>query len=322
MKRALLLFSGGLDSILAGKLLQKQGFEVVALRFITPFFGWQWKGREEEFKSLVRKRYGFRGEVYDITPEYLKMLAAPRHGYGSGFNPCVDCKILMLRKAAELQPLFQAQVLATGEVVGQRPMSQQRHTLRHIEKEAGLSRKILRPLSAKKLPPTEYEEAGLVDRDQLLAIAGRGRKEQLALAEDLGLQEIPSPAGGCLLTDPSLAPRIRRFFELKGGAVSPREAELLTFGRHIFLSSGGWLVLGRKEAENKRLLSLVQWGDIVFDLEGIPGPTGLLLFKRSPQDLEEAARWLKRYAPKARGQEKVQVRVVYWDQGEEEKIVV
>ena len=319
MKRALLLFSEGLDSILAGKLLQEQGFEIWAVRFITPFFGWKWKGREEEFRRFLKENFGFIGEIWDLTPEYLKMLASPAHGYGSGFNPCIDCKILMLKTAQKLFSSRGAKVLATGEVLGQRPMSQQRHTLRHIEKEAGLSGKILRPLSAKKLPPTEYEEKGIVKRERLLGIAGRGRKEQLALAQRFGLKEIPSPAGGCLLTDPGLSSRFRDFFEKKAGHVSPREAELLTFGRHFTLAYGGWVVLGRNEEENRRLLSLAQPGDVLLRLKDLPGPTALLLLGGA-EDVEEAASLVKRYAPKARALKEVAVCVI--SLGKEKRILL
>ncbi len=319
-KKVLLLFSEGLDSLLSGKILAAQGLPVVAVRFITPFFGWSWKGREEEFGAKL-KEHGFEALVLDITPEYLKMLAAPPHGYGSGFNPCIDCKILMLRQAKALLPKLGAEIIATGEVVGQRPMSQQRHTLRHIEKETGLIGRILRPLSAKRLPPTIYEEKGWVDRTRLLDIAGRGRKIQLQLAREFGLKEIPSPAGGCLLTDPSLAPRIRDFFQLKKGQVHPREAELLVFGRHFALPKDGWLVIGRNEAENKRLLALAREGDLVLKLAEVPGPVGLVLFTTDPEAVLFAAKLLKRYAPKVRDREGVPVRVIRQG-GEEEKILV
>ncbi len=316
-KKVLLLFSEGLDSLLAGKILAAQGLAVVAVRFITPFFGWQWKGREEEFSAKL-KEHGFEGLVIDLTPEYLTMLANPPHGYGSGFNPCIDCKILMLRQAKELLPELGAEIIATGEVVGQRPMSQQRHTLRHIEKETGLVGRILRPLSAKKLPPTIYEEKGWVDREKLLDIAGRGRKIQLHLAKEFGLKEIPSPAGGCLLTDPSLAPRIREFFKLKEGKVSPREAELLVFGRHFVLPGGAWLVIGRHETENRRLQALTGPKDVVLKISQVPGPTGLLLFRHDEETIKEAGAYLKRYAPKARNLKEVTLLV---RQRDEEKTI-
>lgn len=312
--RALLLFSEGLDSILAGKVLEAQGVEVVALRFITPFFGWQWKGREEEFVRLVAEELGFFGAVVDITPEFLEVLVHPKHGYGSGFNPCVDCRILMLKKAKELLPFYEADFLATGEVVGQRPMTQQRHTLRHIEKEAGVVGEVLRPLSSHKLWETEPERQGLVDRARLLGLSGRGRKRQLSLAKEFDLKKVPSPAGGCLLTDPNLVPRFQMFLKWRG-RLSPREAELLTFGRHFPLSES-WLVLGRIEAENKRLQALAEEGDTILKLKDIPGPTGLLLGSPTEEDLRAAACTLVRYAPKARGLARLSVRVLHQDREE------
>lgn len=305
--RALLLFSEGLDSILAGKVLQSQGVEVVALRFITPFFGWQWKGREEEFARWVSENFGFSGAVVDLTEDFLKMLAVPRHGYGRAFNPCIDCRILMLKKAKELLPAFQADFLATGEVVGQRPMTQQRNTLRHIEKEAEVIDLVLRPLSAKKLWETEPERQGLVDREKLLSLSGRGRKRQLALAKEFGLKEIPSPAGGCLLTDPNLAPRFKKFLAWRG-KFTPREAELLTFGRHFSLGNS-WLILGRTELENKRIKALAKEEDTIIKLQDLPGPTGLLFGELTKKELEAAAKLLARYAPKARGLKDILVRI-------------
>ncbi len=305
--RALLLFSEGLDSILAGKVLQSQGVEVVALRFITPFFGWHWKGCEEEFARWVSKKFGFSGAVVDLTEDFLKMLAAPGHGYGRAFNPCIDCRILMLKRAKELLPVFQADFLATGEVVGQRPMTQQRNTLRHIEKEAGVTDLVLRPLSAKKLWMSEPERQGLVDREKLFSLSGRGRKRQLALAKEFDLKEIPSPAGGCLLTDPNLAQRFKKFLDWKG-EFTPREAELLTFGRHFPLENS-WLILGRTELENKKLMTLAKEEDTIIKIQDLPGPTGLLLGEPTEKDLKTAAKLLVRYAPKARGVKKVFLRV-------------
>ncbi|HFC97465.1 MAG TPA: hypothetical protein ENJ40_03260 [Thermosulfurimonas dismutans] len=303
MPRALLLFSGGLDSTLAGKVLQEQGIEVVAIRFITPFFHWKWRGREEEFDRLLREKYGFRGIIRDISAEYLEMLRDPPHGYGSAANPCIDCKILMLRKARELMPEVGADFLATGEVVGQRPMSQRRNIMRHIEKEAGVEGLLVRPLSARILPPTEPEKRGLVDRERLYDFRGRGRKPQMALAERLGIHDYPTPAGGCILTDPAIGRRILELLSLRGG-LSVREAELALIGRHFF-EEGFWLIVGRKEAENRRLRELAGPGDRLFRIRGVPGPTGLLLEGRG--DLEKVKEILKRYTPKARNLQSVEL---------------
>ncbi|OAQ20175.1 hypothetical protein [Thermosulfurimonas dismutans] len=301
--RVLLLFSGGLDSILAGKVLQAQGLEVLAVRFITPFFHWQWRGREEEFDRMLREKYGFRGLIRDISEEYLELMKDPPHGFGSAANPCIDCKILMLRKAREMLSEVEADFLATGEVVGQRPMSQRRNIMRHIEKEAGVTGILLRPLCAKRLPPTEPEKKGLVDRDRLYDFCGRGRKPQMRLAEEFGITDYPSPAGGCILTDPQIGERLKRLLALRGG-LSVREAELALFGRH-FIEDGFWLILGRKEFENRRLQELARPGDRLFKIRGIPGPTALLVEGRG--EAERVREILKRYTPKARGLPKVEL---------------
>jgi len=301
--RVLLLFSGGLDSILAGKVLQAQGLEVLAVRFITPFFHWQWRDREEEFDWMLREKYGFRGLIRDISEEYLELMKDPPHGFGCAANPCIDCKILMLRKAREMLSEVKADFLATGEVVGQRPMSQRRNIMRHIEKEAGVAGILLRPLCAKRLPPTEPEKKGLVDRDRLYDFCGRGRKPQMRLAEGFGITDYPSPAGGCILIDPQIGERLKRLLALRGG-LSVREAELALFGRH-FIEDGFWLILGRKEFENRRLQELARPGDRLFKIRGIPGPTALLVEGRGEAD--RVREILKRYTPKARGLPKVEL---------------
>jgi len=301
--RALLLFSGGLDSMLAGKVLQAQGIEVLAVRFVTPFFHWKWRGREEEFDRVLRQKYGFRGLIRDISNEYLAMLRDPPHGYGSAANPCIDCKILMLRKAREMMPEVGADFLATGEVVGQRPMSQRRNIMRHIEKEAGVSGILLRPLCARRLPPTEPEKRGLVDREKLYDFCGRGRKPQMRLAEAFGIRDYPTPAGGCVLTDPIIGERLLRLLELRGG-LSVREAELALLGRH-FIEEGMWLVVGRREAENRKLRELARPGDRIFRLRGVPGPTGLLVEGRG--DPDRVREILRRYTPRARNLETVEL---------------
>ncbi len=315
---AILLFSEGLDSILAGKILMAQGINVLAIRFITPFFGWHWKGREKEFSSVVQEKFGFSGEIIDITEDFLNMLSSPLHGYGSAFNPCIDCRILMLRKAKDLMPVFQADFIATGEVVGQRPMTQRQNIMRHIEKEAGVDGILLRPLSAKKLPETKIEREGIVDRDKLLGISGRGRKVQIKLAKEFGLKDIPSPSGGCLLTDPNFKERFKAFLEWNGG-FDLRDAQLLTFGRHFKLNNT-WFVLGRTEKENRRLRNLFQHQDILIKLANVPGPTGLLLGKISEKDIIAAANLIKRYAPKARSMKTLSLKII--SHGKEEIILL
>ncbi len=187
--RGLVLFSGGLDSILACKVLQDQGVEVVAVKFVTPFFGQAALDNPELEKERVWKKYGIPLEIRDISSTYIEMVKSPPHGYGRFFNPCLDCKILMVREALKLRSEFNADFIATGEVIGQRPMSQRRDAMNIVERDAGAKGLLLRPLCALRFPPTEAEKKGLVDRNRLLGLSGRGRKEQMALAERFGIRD-------------------------------------------------------------------------------------------------------------------------------------
>ncbi len=270
----LVLYSGGLDSILACKVLQEQGIHVLALRFITPFFGYRLKGKEGVFKRETLVRYGIESELIDISEAYLKMLRGPSYGYGRYMNPCIDCKILMVREALKRLDEFGACFIATGEVLGQRPMSQRRDSLRAIERESGTGGMLLRPLSALCLSPTDVEREGLVDRSRLLALKGRGRRDQIALAARYGIDRYPAPAGGCVLTDPIISQRLRCIFGLWPD-LGINDCLLAQLGRHFLLPDRSWLVIGRREAENARLISLMTGGDIQLNMVSSPGPVGL-----------------------------------------------
>jgi tRNA-specific 2-thiouridylase len=270
----LVLHSGGLDSILACKILQEQGIHVIALYFITPFFGYKFKGREKTLKKKVLAGIGIEFKEIDISDAYLKMVKNPEHGYGKYMNPCIDCKILMVKKAIERLGEFNASFVATGEVLGQRPMSQRRDALRIIERDSGADGLLLRPLSALHLTPTDIENNGLVDRSRLLGLTGRGRKDQIALAGRYGIKEYPAPAGGCVLADPILSRRLKRMFEL-WPEFDVNDCVLARMGRHFLLPDRSWLVIGREERENVKIVSLIREGDIKLDLARVPGPTGL-----------------------------------------------
>jgi hypothetical protein len=277
---ALGLFSGGLDSILACRVVADQGVRVVALKFVTPFFDHDLLAREAEYAAGVRHQYGLDVRLVDVSEGYLRLLDAPAHGFGRHFNPCIDCKILMLRRARELMPEYEASFLISGEVLGQRPMSQRRDTLRVIERDSGCEDILLRPLSARLMPPTLPERAGLVDRELLFAFSGRGRRPQKKLAADLGIIDYPNPAGGCLLTDPNLATRFRSFFHgrfsfaLQDRAVD--DVHLLAVGRQFNLGADLWFIVGRDERENELLASLRGPGDWLVRMSDRPGPLGLL----------------------------------------------
>ncbi len=311
--RALALFSGGLDSILAARVIAAQGIEVLAVKFVTPFFGYEILADIPGYVGDMREKYGIDVLVEDISAGYLELLHHPRHGFGRHFNPCVDCKIFMLERAKEMMLELGASFLVTGEVLGQRPMSQRLDTLHVIGRDSGSRTFLLRPLSARLLPETEPERAGLVDRERLLDFRGRGRSRQIALAAELGIKDFPSPAGGCILADPILSRRIARLyadqFVLRPEKITVADVLLLLVGRQFILPGGGWLILGRSEAENERIAELAGGDDCLLFMEVRPGPTSLL--RPVPgccddaavrfRDLELAAGLVVRYGRKEKG---------------------
>jgi len=296
--RALALYSGGLDSMLACRLVAEQGIEVRAVRFVTPFFGHELLEEEEAYRQEVYEKYGINVMLRDVGEQYLRMLVAPRHGYGKNFNPCIDCKILLLREACKMLPELGASFIITGEVVGQRPMSQRRNTLRQIEKNSDCEQFLVRPLCAKNLPPSQAEQAGLIDREQLRDMHGRGRHAQIALAAHYGISDYPNASGGCCLTDPTLAARIADFNSRRHGGIEVADALLLTCGRHFMLPGGGWLVIGRNEKENLRLEKRSLPGDRLLINETRPGPLGILRYEAAKEDIGLAADIVVRYSKK------------------------
>ena len=272
-KKAVALLSGGLDSTLAVKMMIDQGIDVTAVHFTSVFCNCSPKtvGCKMHARK-VAEEFSVPIHVIHKGMDYIKMVENPPHGHGSAMNPCIDCRIYMLRKVKEMMPELDASFVITGEVLGQRPMSQQRHTIRLIEKESGLQDLILRPLSAQHFEPTLPEREGIVDRDKLLNISGRGRKPQFELAENLGVTDYPCPAGGCLLTDKVIAARLRDLF-VHTTDYNQTDLVLLTLGRHYRLHTDLKIILGRKQEENERLLSLVKDGQSIFEPENFRGPT-------------------------------------------------
>lgn len=303
--KAFSLLSGGLDSLLATRLIMAQGIDVVGLHFITPFFGYDLKGREEEYAERMAREYGIRARVIDVGEEYLKILRTPRYGYGKNFNPCVDCKVFLFSRAKKMLAEEKRDFLVTGEVLGQRPMSQRRDTLRIVERDSGTEGLLLRPLSARNLKPTKPEIEGIVDRERLLGLSGRGRKPQMKLAEEMGIRGYPAPAGGCVLTDPILAARIRKHFA-DHPAVGVNEVLLLQTGRQFRFEAEGWLALGRDEAENAKLERLGKPGDVFLKMKNGPGPLGLLRGRADADLIRKAAAVLARYS-KAKDEEEAGV---------------
>lgn len=312
--KALSLFSGGLDSILATRVVMAQGVEVTAVKFVSPFFNYDILDDVEGYKQEVQKKYGINAMVVDISEEYLEMLRQPVYGFGKNFNPCVDCKIFMVSKAKQMLAELGASFIITGEVLGQRPMSQRRDTLNVISRDSESRSILLRPLCAKLMTPTLAEEEGWVDRDKLLNFSGRGRSRQIALAEEFGITDFPAPAGGCTLADPILSRRIQNFyndgFVVKSSEMTVTDILLLLVGRQFLLPGGGWLMLGRDVKDNKKLSSLAEEGDAVLRMEHRPGPVALLrrasTFYADPADLEKdlelAAGLVVRYGKKVDGE--------------------
>lgn len=288
--KALGLFSGGLDSMLACRILQEQSIEVVAYKFVSPFFGAGAAPRSA-------RQLGIRLELVDITEPYLDVLRNPRYGYGRNLNPCVDCHAFMFRLLGERLEPEGARFLFSGEVLGQRPFSQNRAALRAVARLSGFEGRIVRPLSARLLEETEAERAGWVDRRRLLNIQGRSRRRQMELAAFYRLTEFPSPAGGCLLTDLNFSRRLRDLLDHVSDP-RPAELELLKLGRHIRLSQSAKVIVGRREEENKKLAGLKSPGDVLLEVRGVPGPTVLWTGRGEParEEIELAARIAVRYS--------------------------
>ncbi len=253
MIRAVGLLSGGLDSTLAAKLLIDQGIEVYAVNFTSPFCTCTPKSAGcASVVTAVRQLGGIPLKRIGMGREYLDLVRAPMHGYGRGMNPCIDCRILNLKRAADYMREIGAQFLFTGEVLGQRPMSQHRRSLDLIGEESGLGDILLRPLSARALDPTLPERERWVDRDRLLAIAGRSRKPQISLAKTNGIHDYACPAGGCLLTDENFAARLREYFRAVA-APTIADMPLLKIGRHYRTPKGDWIIVTRNESEGERV---------------------------------------------------------------------
>jgi hypothetical protein len=232
--------------------------------------------------------------VINLAEEFLEIVKNPMYGYGSNINPCIDCKILMLKKAKELMQKIDAEFLITGEVAGQRPMSQKTHTLNLIERKAGVEGILVRPLSAKVLQPTEPEKSGWINRDKLLGISGRGRKAQFALAKELNISDYSNPSGGCLLTYEGYAKKVEDLIKYK--ELTLDNVPLLKIGRHFRLSPGYKLMVGKDEKENSKLLSMVKPGDFIYEPnEEVKGP--IALGRGEPQDVqfEQSCKIVARY---------------------------
>ncbi len=318
------LLSGGLDSTLAVRIILEQGIDVTALHFRTGFSYFERDllvGRGAVEPSDAEKAAELLGvdvEIINVSADYLPVVLRPRYGYGSGMNPCVDCRIFLLRQAKAWMEERGYHFIFTGEVVGQRPKSQMRPTLNTVERESGLSGYLLRPLSARLLEPTVPERRGWVDREKLYGISGRGRKEQIALAKQFGISDYPQPSGGCCyLIDRTYARRLRDFLAHEGDAALTYEsAQLLAIGRHLRLPSGRKVVVGRHQQENEYLKRCGVAGVLLTTVDH-PGPTTLLLGRPAPGEIELGARITAGYSD-GRGEPAVRVEVYRDGRGKRE----
>ncbi len=299
--KALALLSGGLDSTLAVKLILESGIDVEAINFVTPFCLCR-KGGCGAVEAA--KTFNIPLKIVTAGTEYLRVVRKPRFGYGKNMNPCVDCRIFMLKKAKQYAKTTEAAFVFTGEVLGQRPMSQHRETLDLIEKEAGLKGKILRPLSAKLLPKTEAQEKGFINEKELLDIRGRSRKRQIAMAKQFNIAKYPCSAGGCLLTDKKFANKLRDLFQHKK-RVTIKDVNFLKVGRH-FRFGENKIVVGRKEAENGVLLRAKQKTDYYFEVPDCGSPTTVLQGPKTKKAIEKAAGLTAFYSDKKHGEIQVQ----------------
>ena len=302
MTRALAMISGGLDSILAAKLIKEQGIEVIGICFKSYFFN-------EENAQRMTKQIGIQLEVIDFSKEHFDMVRDPKHGWGKNMNPCIDCHSMMMRYSGELLEKFNADFIITGEVLNQRPMSQNRSALDVVKKQSGFSDKILRPLCAKNLKETQMEIDGLVDREKLLDISGRNRKLQMALAEKWGIKDYPSPAGGCKLTEPNYSIRLKEILDRKE-EVTEKDIHLLKYGRHFISENNTKVIVSRTKEEGEEIKQLLNNKDMMFITSKFIGAMVIIPEGDNPtdDDLSFACRLAVRYS---KGKDEDLVRVKF-----------
>ncbi len=307
--RAVALYSGGLDSTLAIIAVMRQGIEITAVTFMN-HFGCDVSDRSSCSKNpfAAAEKFGFKVKMSHLSDKFIDIVKKPKFGHGKNMNPCVDCRILMLKEAKELMEMAGAEFIVTGEVLGQRPMSQRRDSLNIIDREAGLKGLVLRPLSAKLLKPTIPEEAGVVNRELLYDFGGRSRKPQMALAEEFGLTDYPAPAGGCLLTEPNYAYRLRELLDHDPES-STLDLQLLRIGRHFRISPECKVIVGRDKAENEALLKLADDRSPLMRVLGHGSPMTLLRGRTDEEAILTAAALCARYSD-GRRLGKVDVKVV------------
>ncbi len=290
-KKAIALISGGLDSVLAAKLISNQGIKVIGVTFMTPFSA----GDIEKRVQSLAEELNIDLKLMEISEDFFKMLKSPQYGYGRNLNPCIDCRILELKKAHQLMEELGANFIVTGEVLGQRPMSQNKNSMELIEKRSGVEGLLVRPLSAKLLSPTVPEKEGWIDRNKLLDINGRSRKRQYELASEYKISGYGAPAGGCLLTDPGFSLIVKDL--LQSNILDTHGVSLIKTGRYFSIKDSFKLVVGRNHEDNLKLLELAEEGDIIFEPE-TKGPVAIGWGKRENSNVESASKIVAYYCKK------------------------
>ncbi|MHB8793566.1 MAG: hypothetical protein ACYC6O_09565 [Thermoleophilia bacterium] len=311
-RKALALLSGGLDSRLAVKMMLEQGIEIEGLNFVTVFCTCTAKSSCKSEARKAAQEYGIPLKVLNATDEILEAIRDPKHGFGRGLNPCLDCRISMFRRAGRYMKESGADFLVTGEVWGERPMSQRPDALAVIEKESGLAGLIVRPLSAHLFEPSIPEREGWIDREKMMAISGRSRKPQMQLAHELGVNDYPCPAGGCLLCDKNFAARLKHLLQ-EDPKPAIAEIQALRLGRLIFSSEGKRIMIPRNEEETRRLVALARPDDLLMSADGHMGPTAVIKGTQiGDATLREAAALTARYG---QGRDEENVTVDFWPAG-------
>lgn len=302
-RKAIALLSGGLDSTLAVKMMLDLDIEVEALNFTSPFCTCTGKNSGCKSEAVrVAQEYNIPIKVQHKGLDYLEIVRNPSHGYGKGVNPCIDCRIYLLKKAKEYMLESGADFVITGEVLGQRPMSQRRDTLRVIERESGLEGLLLRPLSARHFEPTIPEKKGWVDRDKLMAIEGRSRATQMQMADELDVKNYPCPAGGCLLTELSFVPKIKDVFN-HSGELNLRDFRLLKTGRHFRIGPKSKAIMGRNESDNNQLEQIRQPDEAALTWLDGNTPVAIIVGEQHEELLQLSAKIMLRYTKAEPGAE-------------------
>ncbi len=294
--RAVALYSGGLDSTLAILVMMQHGVEIEAVKFLTHFgcdMGDHSSCGADPYPAA--EQFGFNVKLSHLGWKFVDIVRNPKYGHGRNMNPCIDCRLLMLKEARDYMEMTKADFIITGEVLAQRPMSQMRRTMEMISRESDLDGRLVRPLSGRLLPPTKPEIDGLIKREWLLDICGRSRKRQIELARQFGLRSYPTPAGGCLLTDENYSARLRDLFTF-GGGIEFTDFNFLKYGRHFRISHKAKLILGRNQKENETILSLAGPEDTILEVIDTGSPVGILRGRIEPPEIEKAARIIVRYS--------------------------